>query len=135
MKYNFSDSLIRVILVLCFLRFFGMESYVCILFFSTIFNAALSLHRLLKVTSVQLSLVRHVLLPLLWALFSVSVGKLLLRGAAFPSLFFQIGVETLVCGAVFAIGYYQLCKWNDSPRKAQKEAPSIKKALLPRCKI
>ena len=28
MKYNFADSFLRVVLVLCLLRFFGMESYV-----------------------------------------------------------------------------------------------------------
>ena len=33
MKYNFADSFLRVALVLCLLRFFGMESYVCILIF------------------------------------------------------------------------------------------------------
>ena len=52
--------MLLVVLVLCLLRFFGMESYVCILFFSTIFNASLSLHRLLKVTQVRLSLMGNV---------------------------------------------------------------------------
>ncbi len=110
MKYNFSDSLIRVILILCFLRFFGMESYVCILFFSTIFNASLSLHRLLKVTSVRLSVTWHVLLPLLCAAGSVSMGQLLLRLTAFENPLFQIGLETLVSAAFFAASYYAVCK-------------------------
>ncbi len=125
MKYNFSDSLIRVVLILCFLRFFGMESYVCILFFSTIFNAALSLHRLLKVTSVRLSLLWHILLPLLCATGSVSLGRFFLQNLQLSNLFLQIGMETLVCGAVFAGSYYALCRWTDRPAKGN--APSKQK--------
>ena len=83
MKYNFADSFLRVVLVLCLLRFFGMESYVCILFFSTIFNAALSLHRLLKVAQVRLSLLWHVALPLGCAALAVTAGKAALQGIAF----------------------------------------------------
>lgn len=128
MKYNFSDSLIRVILILCFLRFFGMESYVAILFFSTIFNASLSLHRLMKVTNMQVSLFRHVLLPLLWAILSVFLGKRLLAGLCLPNLFFQIGLETLVCSGFFAAGYWGMCRL---PKKAQKDdMPAPKKAPI-----
>lgn len=105
MKYNFSDSLIRVVLILCFLRFFGLESYVCILFFSTIFNAALSLHRLLKVTNVRLSLIWHVLLPLACAVFSTAVGRVILQGIEFENIFLQIALQTVVCGVIFAAGY------------------------------
>ena len=125
MKYNFSDSLIRVILILCFLRFFGMESYVCILFFSTIFNAALSLHRLLKVTNVCLSLGWHVLLPLLCAVLSVSLGSYLLRGITLSNLFFQIGLETLVCGLFFGAGYYALCRVSDGKAIRKKGKSSL----------
>lgn len=116
MKYNFSDSLIRVILILCFLRFFGMESYVCILFFSTIFNAALSLHRLLKVTQVRLSLFRHILLPLLWAILSVLLWKWLLQRLSLSNLFLQIAVETLLSGISFGLGYLFLCKMETKKR-------------------
>lgn len=127
MKYNFSDSLIRVVLVLCFLRFFGMESYVVILFFSTIFNAALSLHRLLKVASVRLSLLRHVLLPLLLAVASVSLGKRLVGAAVYSNPFFQIAAEVFASGLPFAAGYYALCRWNN--REGGKKAPSFRERL------
>lgn len=120
MKYNFSDSLIRVILILCFLRFFGMESYVCILFFSTIFNAALSLHRLLKVTSVRLSITKHVLLPLGCAIGSVSLGKLLLRNLALSNLFLAILLETLVCGLLFGACYWGGCRLGSSRKRQEK---------------
>ena len=96
MKYNFSDSLIRVVLVLCLLRFFGMESYVAILFFSTIFNASLSLGRLIRVTSLRLSLLRQVVFPLAAAWASAAVAHSLLRcvgaGTALPSLLLELAL-------------------------------------------
>ena len=99
MKYNFADSFLRVVLVLCLLRFYGMESYVAILFFSTIFNAALSLRRLLKVTSLRLSLVWHVALPLGWAAGSVLRGRALLwRGRPGEPLFAAFGGDSAVRG-------------------------------------
>ena len=109
MKYNFADSFLRVVLVLCLLRFYGMESYVAILFFSTIFNAALSLRRLLKVTSLRLSLVWHVALPLGWAAGSVLLGRALLGGASLGNPFLQLLGETALCGALFAGGWRCLC--------------------------
>lgn len=124
MKYNFSDSLIRVLLILCVLSRFGMESYVCILFFSTIFNAALSLHRLLKVTSVRLSLFWHVLLPLVCAIGSVLIGSTLLRGLVLQNVFLQIGVQTVISGLLFASGYFLVCRLCD--RETEKRNPSLK---------
>lgn len=106
MKYNFADSAIRVVCVLFFLRFFGMESYVGILFFSTIFNAALSLHRLLKVTMVKLSLWYHVVFPLICACCSVYLGSILLRGLTIPNAFWALGAELLLCGSLFAASYF-----------------------------
>lgn len=106
MKYNFTDSLTRVILILCLLRFFGMESYVCILFFSTILNASLSLHRLLKVTGLYISVFWHCVLPALCAILSVLLGRYLCNQFAHPNLFFQIGMEIIICGGLYAAGYY-----------------------------
>ncbi len=57
MKYNFTDSLIRVLLVLCFMRFSSMPAYIAILFFSSIFNAMMSVRRLLKVAQVRVRVV------------------------------------------------------------------------------
>ena len=105
MKYNFADSLLRVTLVLCLMRFFGMESYVGILFFSTIFNASLSLHRLLKVTQVRLSLMGNVALPLACAILSVLVGKALLGGTGIIQPLCASAVGTVFSAAVFAALY------------------------------
>ena len=125
MKYNLADSLIRVVLVLCLLRFLGMESYVGILFFSTIFNAALSLHRLLKVTQVRLSLVWHILLPLGCAGLSVTTGKALLQGIAFPHPLWEAGLQTALSALVFGGLYAGLCKLDAFlHRTAKKPAPA-----------
>ena len=75
MKYNFADSLIRVILILLFMRFSGMAAYVAILFFSSIFNAAMSVRRLLKVTQVRIRLLYHVLLPVFWSALSAGFTR------------------------------------------------------------
>lgn len=113
MKYNFTDSLIRVVLVLCLLRFFGMESYVGILFFSTIFNATLSLHRLMKVSELRLSLTRHVFLPALCAAAAVSLAGLLLKGLEISNHFLLVFVQTGISGAFFAGACYAL-QWFDT---------------------
>ena len=63
-KYNVTDSSIRVILVAFLLPRFGLSAYICILFFSTIFNASLSIHRLLKVTDLKIDLLHDLILPL-----------------------------------------------------------------------
>ena len=96
---------LRVTLVLCLMRFFGMESYVGILFFSTIFNASLSLHRLLKVTQVRLSLMGNVALPLACAILSVLVGKALLGGTGIIQPLCASAVGTVFSAAVFAALY------------------------------
>lgn len=118
MKYNFSDSLIRVILILCFLRFFGMESYVAILFFSTIFNAALSLHRLLKVANVRLELLKGVALPLLCAILAVWATQKLLSGFAPSNLFLLLALQVAVSGALFAAGYFGILRLFPAEKKS-----------------
>lgn len=127
MKYNFADSFIRVILVLGLLRFFGMESYVGILFFSTIFNASLSLHRLLKVAQVRLSLLWHVVLPLLCAVLAVMGGKTLLHGILFTQPMWEAVVETVVSACFFGGLYASVC-WMDAHRKEREQKkPALKR--------
>ncbi len=111
MKYNFTDSLIRVILVLCFLRFFGMESYVFILFFSTIFNASLSLHRLMKVSHLHISVVQHILLPMFCAVLAVGLSRLLLINLVISNRFLQVFIQTVTAGALFAVSYLGIGQW------------------------
>ncbi|MDD5952167.1 MAG: polysaccharide biosynthesis C-terminal domain-containing protein [Oscillospiraceae bacterium] len=79
LRYNFIDTAIRVVLVYFLLPIAGTKGYLCILFFSTIFNAALSLHRLLKTADLQIAVFRRVVLPSFCALLAVILPTLLLR--------------------------------------------------------
>ncbi len=126
MKYNFADSFIRVVLVLCFLRFFGMESYVFILFFSTIFNAALSLHRLMKVSCLRISLCRHILLPLGCAVGAVLAAQGAMAWVGEVNGFFRVFLETAVSGMLFAAAYLGLGRLVEPRERALEKgaAPS-----------
>jgi Membrane protein involved in the export of O-antigen and teichoic acid len=63
MTYNFSDSIMRVILIGTTIPIFGIKAYIIILFFSEIYNASLSINRLLKVTSLEVDIIGWILTP------------------------------------------------------------------------
>lgn len=86
MKYNFTDSLIRVLLILCFMRFSGMPAYVAILFFSSIFNAMMSVRRLLKVAQVRIRVVKNAVLPAACALLSAGMARAALAPLALSGI-------------------------------------------------
>lgn len=67
LKYNFSDSVMRVILITTLLPVFGIKAYLCILFASEIYNATLSIRRLLKVARVRVDIVGWIFTPALGA--------------------------------------------------------------------
>lgn len=100
MKYNFTDSLIRVILILLTMRFWGMRAYIAILFFSSIFNAMMSVRRLLKVSRVRIPFVRFILLPLLFAAASVFLTTLCIRYLPLSGLL-RVLCEVVICAAFY----------------------------------
>ena len=77
LKYNFSDSCIRVALVYFLVPQFGVKGYLCVLFFSTIFNATLSIHRLIVVSRVEIRVLDWIVKPLVSAALAVSLVILL----------------------------------------------------------
>ena len=81
-KYNVTDAALRVLLVAVLLPRYGLPAYICILFFSTIFNANLSIHRLLQVTHLQIDLIRDLALPFLCAGAAALAAGLLSFGMA-----------------------------------------------------
>lgn len=105
MKYNLFDASLRVLLVLCFMQFFGMESYIGILFFSTIFNVTLSLGRLLKVTQVKIYPLRQILLPMAAALLSVFFAQRCIKSVPVEGGILLILLQIVVSGAVFFVLY------------------------------
>ncbi|MCI1982039.1 MAG: polysaccharide biosynthesis C-terminal domain-containing protein [Oscillospiraceae bacterium] len=63
LEYNLTDSLMRVILIAVFIPVFGIKAYIAILFASEIYNASLSIGRLLKVTSLRVDFIDWILYP------------------------------------------------------------------------
>lgn len=100
MKYNFSDSLIRVILILLLMRFYGMQAYIAILFFSSIFNAMMSVRRLLKVAQVRVKLFRNVLLPVGFALLSSVLTRAAVASVPLTGIPLVL-LQTAFCAAFF----------------------------------
>ena len=62
-RYNFMDSIMRVVLIAVLLPVFGVKAYIFILFLSEIFNASLSISRLLKVARVDVDIIGWILTP------------------------------------------------------------------------
>jgi stage V sporulation protein B len=63
LKYNFSDSIMRVALITALIPVYGIRAYLAILFFSEIYNAALSISRLLKVTELKVDIIDWIVFP------------------------------------------------------------------------
>lgn len=63
LKVNLCDSLMRVALIAVTVPVFGIRAYIVILFASEIFNAALSIGRLLKVTGLQADIINWIIFP------------------------------------------------------------------------
>lgn len=120
MKYNFTDSLIRVVLILCLMRFFGMQAYIAILFFSSIFNAMMSVRRLLKVAQVRIRVVRNAVLPALFALFSAGIAQAFLSGVTLSGI--PLVLLQAALSAVFFLSMHTvseaLFKWAESRKTA-----------------
>ncbi|QNK39214.1 MATE family efflux transporter [Caproicibacter fermentans] len=63
LKYNFSDSMMRVALISALIPVYGIRAYLAILFFSEIYNASLSISRLLKVTELKVDILGWIVFP------------------------------------------------------------------------
>ncbi len=75
MKLNIVDSGLRVLFIWLFLSSFGIDSYVVIIFFSTVFNASLSMHKLIHVTNMSLSIFKDTIIRLPIAFVSVYIAS------------------------------------------------------------
>lgn len=100
MKYNFIDSLLRVLLILGCMRFAGMQAYIAILFFSSIFNAMLSVRRLLRVSQVRIGVFRNAILPAILALLSTSMARAAVAAFSFSGIVLVL-IQTLLAAVFF----------------------------------
>lgn len=82
LKYNFSDSIMRVILIALLIPIFGLKAYIVILFMSEIYNASLSINRLLKVTRLEVDVIGWIVTP------AVSAALLYYLLVLFKKLYF-----------------------------------------------
>ncbi len=75
MKYNIMDSSLRVMLILLLMSTFGINSYIAIIFFSTIFNAGLSVLKVASVTKFKKGFLLNFLYQIPFAILSVMLAK------------------------------------------------------------
>ncbi len=97
MKFNIIDSALRVVLILLLMNRFGVESYIYIIFFSTIFNAGLSVSKLIKVARPKLSVFLKVFYQVPLAVISVKFAELLfVESNPVPSLIICFALSYLL---------------------------------------
>lgn len=119
MGINIADAAISVIAVLLFLPLFGADGYVAVIYFTELFNFALSLSKLVRVAGCAL-LPRTLLLPLGAALLSLLLTVILLPA--------REGVLPLLCrffvgGALFVLlnlSVRLIGRRGERPKKRQK---------------
>ena len=123
MKYNFSDSFLRVLLILLFMRFAGMRAYIAILFFSSIFNAMLSVRRLLKVADVQhIGLLKSAVMPAFFALLAANATQFLLKSISLSGIPLVL-LQTAVCAGFYAallFPFLKLCTYHTDKKQTVK---------------
>ena len=78
LRYNFADTAIRVVLVFFLIPIAGTKGYLCIVFFSAIFNGVLSIHRLLKTADLSIDVLHWVALPALCSGSAVGISAFLI---------------------------------------------------------
>ena len=122
MKYNFSDSFLRVLLILLFMRFAGMRAYIAILFFSSIFNAMLSVRRLLKVADVHIGLLKSAVMPAFFALLAANATQFLLKSISLSGIPLVL-LQTAVCTGLYAallFPFLKLCAYHTDKKQTVK---------------
>lgn len=102
MLYNIFDSAICVILVVVLLPVWGIKGYICVLYLSEIFNATLSVLRLVKVANFKFDLSHWVVFPVLTSVLTALLLKLGL--SIIGDIYSPIGIIALFI--VFSVIYF-----------------------------
>lgn len=90
LRYNISDSVLRVASIYLLVPRYGMAAYIGILYASELFNLTLSLHRLLRVTHVRPSLTRLLVRPAVSAAAAWVCQRWLLRVWTLPNFYTEL---------------------------------------------
>lgn len=103
-----SDSAARIVLILIFLKRFGIYGFLGIMYFSNFYTAFLNIRRLVKISKTSLDFTKNMLLPACTAFtLCLSVNLALKSLFSIPDLIYT-AVLFLACGAVYATFLYRL---------------------------
>lgn len=99
-RYNLIDGALRVLLIFLLVPRMGIGGYIAVLFFSTVFNAALSFSRLIKISQIIFPLFDAVLEPLFYAACAVGISRI----AGSGPLAVRVGFSAVLYGFLLIIG-------------------------------
>lgn len=86
MRYNTIDSVLRVLIIYFLVPVMGLKGYIIMLYAGTIFNASLSINRLILVSRVHFKLIEWLLLPTVAAIISCALICLAFKGSVIFSI-------------------------------------------------
>lgn len=105
MKYNMIDAVGRLFLVMLLLPRMGMNGFLLTMYFSNLFTSIMCIHRLIRVTAIELPLWEWIGKPVLSALiggFTVSYLSKAFLSANLPSILL-LAAECGLCGVIYGI--------------------------------
>lgn len=77
LSYNIIDSVVRVILIVILLPRFGIAGLISVMYISGALNTGLSLMRLLKVTDIEIKVIKRIICPIIFTVISCIISKFL----------------------------------------------------------
>ncbi|WMJ22567.1 oligosaccharide flippase family protein [Paludicola sp. MB14-C6] len=102
MKYNTADSALRALIIFFLVPLLGLKGYVIMLYFGTIFNALLSINRLIVVSKIRFHFVQWVLLPCT----AIALACLFTKFFVHTGIFFSM---IMVCVCYMALLMFMGC--------------------------
>lgn len=87
MKYNSIDSVMRVLIILFLVPICGIKGYAIMLYAGTIFNAFLSINRLVVVGKVKFHMIRWVVLPFTAIVIACVITRLIMHTGLIINMF------------------------------------------------
>lgn len=107
-KTSVSDSAIRIVLILLFLKRWGIYAFIGIMYFSNLLTGTLNIRRLIKASGLKLNLVQTFILPACGA-FSLCLGvNLILRSLLnIPNILYTV-VLCVICLTFYSAYLYAL---------------------------
>ncbi|MEG2195699.1 MAG: polysaccharide biosynthesis C-terminal domain-containing protein, partial [Terrisporobacter sp.] len=97
LKYNLMDMCLRIIIILGIIPKKGIEGFILVIFASTIFNASLSINRLLKVTKLEFEIIDWVFKPIICIIISSYMTKFTFSFFNLESLVFvQVIIDLII---------------------------------------